>query len=139
MIEFKPCIFCNNIDLKIDDCGYNTFNVGAVICDCGYKMKITHAETKEDYITLWNLNIDCINNISKFNKDKIIRFLTEIESKHTYILRNTLKEIENEEVENKLLEKAKKLVKNIMGNFKSLTEEEALEIAIKEIELESKK
>ncbi len=57
----KPCRKCGSKNLKIWNCGYNTFNPGGIRCiDCGHEVKVSDCDN-------WNPNPTLIN---AWNKNK---------------------------------------------------------------------
>lgn len=73
MKTYKPnkCRKCGCKDIKIDDCGYSSFNVGWAQCtECGHKLKWNNMGCfpYDDIVRLWNK--DKKPKPSKAEKDK---------------------------------------------------------------------
>lgn len=56
MKKLKPCLKCGENKLKLWDCGYSSFNVGGVKCECVYKKEWNTLSCfpEEDIIKLYN-------------------------------------------------------------------------------------
>lgn len=56
-VELEECYYCGSKDIKLEDCGYSSFNIGTATCmGCGFQIKAgVNCITPESELAMkWN-------------------------------------------------------------------------------------
>lgn len=70
--KLKRCRKCHSKDLKLKNCGYNTFNCGSVQCvKCGHKVQADGLDTDAEIAAVWNKDKPSSHEQLKFDNKKL--------------------------------------------------------------------
>jgi len=101
--DLKPCPLCKNTyeNLKVEDSGYSSFNVGTITCSCGFKLVLSPCSCNpiQEQIIHWNSIIEEIKNIKKLSKSQlrqITGLLLMVKQKTYFEIKDMILNIENE-------------------------------------------